>query len=486
MSFRNQAALISRLQEIAPVFEQVLRAGGAPGASICVDINGSAVFRLNLGIKNISKQQPPNSDTLYGVASVTKTFTASGIALLVDDGKLAWDTPIKLLLPEVDLQDPDVSQKVTILDLLTHRTGMGVSNQWWYGAQGDLLIKDSETVRYFNSLPQVEAFPSKFRYSNWNYDLLGKIIEKTAGVPYGQFIQAYREEGGQLKEHTHPKSPLKLVRKQLGCHVVRSNESQPLRGYGFGSTYITLPNTLGFGCNSNYYSPMPTVSAGDGHPVVIRGHGGSMAGHTTTFALIPEDEIAVVALTNSIGLADPTDWIVTALLETLLDSPEKHDVVECAKTAAAAHTTSTQKMQEKVDEERRVKKEEGEWKGPRPLEEYVGLYKFSLSDFVIGIHLDEKNEELEIRFQNLASQAWRLKHHIGDTFVWMDSRDEQAKRARFTYSAANVFKIVFRQSGEGTIDGLSWPQEGGLSEDKQVFANKVESVATDEVARARI
>ncbi|KAK4200000.1 beta-lactamase/transpeptidase-like protein [Triangularia verruculosa] len=226
-----------------------------------------------------------------------------------------------------------------------------------------------------------------YRYRNWNYDLLGKIIEKATGVSYEQFIEDrilaplgmnhsitrlpssssaglatlyaslndrtafefeqpkiwdrsafsraqciltpanellkygkgsiqayYMDEGDQIKEDTHAKSPLKLSREQLGCHIIRSNNCQPGRRYGHGTTYIMLPATLGFGYNGNCLS---------------------MAGYTTTFVLIPDDGIAIPVVTNSIGLADPIDRNVTAVLEAILASLENHDVVESAKAAAA-------------------------------------------------------------------------------------------------------------------------------------------------------
>lgn len=208
---------------------------------------------------------------------------------------------------------------------------------------------------------------------------------------------------------------------------------------------------------------MPVLTPPDGRTVVVRGHGGSMAGYTSTLALIPEDEIAVVVFTNSVGLADPSDWIATMLLEAILDSPEKHDFVKLARKAAAGHLESAKIIRKQLDD----KKANTPPQAPRPLSGYVGLYRNSLNGFLIGIL--ESDGELEVRFQNRESQSWRLSHHNGETFMWMASRDEQARQARFTYSPANVFKIIFKSGDDGHIDGLCWPQEATVSEEQQRF-----------------
>jgi hypothetical protein len=122
-------------------------------------------------------------------------------------------------------------------------------------------------------------------------------------------------------------------------------------------------------------------------------------GYTSTLALIPEDGIAVVVFTNSIGLADPSDWVATMLLEAILDSPKKHDFVKLARTATAGHVESAKNIRKQFEEE----KANTSRQDPRHLSEYVGLYRNSLNGFVIGI-LDREGE-LEIRFQNRESQS---------------------------------------------------------------------------------
>ncbi|KAK0616327.1 beta-lactamase/transpeptidase-like protein [Immersiella caudata] len=156
----------ARLQQAVTALEQILQAGGALGASIGVSFRGATIFERNFGAKNVATGEKPTSDTLYSVASLTKAFTGSAISLLVHEGKLRWDTKVKSLLPDFDTQCSNVTNNATILDLLSHRTGLGMSNQWWYGAQGELLIEPSESVRYSNTLPQVGQFRSTCKYSS--------------------------------------------------------------------------------------------------------------------------------------------------------------------------------------------------------------------------------------------------------------------------------------------------------------------------------
>lgn len=524
--------LVDRLHQLKPTIEQILRAGGAPGASIGIAHKGSTIFTLNTGFRDVESQDPPDSDTLYGVASLTKAFTGSAISQLVDQGKLQWHSPVANLLPGLDSRDTEVTNKLTIMDLLTHSTGLAMSNQWWYGAQGELLIDASESLRYFNALPQVAGFRQSYRYSNWNYDILGKIIEKVSGMSYGTFVEtnifvplgmtrsatkpsaikprclatpyaalddgapfllpqpaiwdgtvhaaaqcirssvndmlryshalmdAYHAEGqDEPNTNTLSSSPLKLVRHQLECHRVTKSDS-PKKGYGLGVAYTELPSALSFGCNSDYSKDTPILSAREGNPVLFS-HTGSMAGYTSTWVLLPTEEFAIIVLSNSIGLADPCGWVAALLVGAVLDSPEQNDYVRLAQEAAREHIARTGLIAE------RLKQDNGSMEPAKPLECYSGQYRHPLNGFLIDIR--HNGDGLYIAFQGQDSQLWRLTHLNGDTFLWMASRNEQAKRARFTYSPSNVFKIIFKAGDDGSINQLSWPHEGGLSEDKQCF-----------------
>lgn len=135
------------------------------------------------------KRLPPNSDTLYGVASITKPFVASALGILVDESRLTWTTRVGSILPELNSKDPLLTEQLTVADLLMHNTGLASSNNWWYGADGELLLRKDQTLAAFNALQQTGRFRAQYSYSNWHYCVLGEIIEKVSGESFGTFLK---------------------------------------------------------------------------------------------------------------------------------------------------------------------------------------------------------------------------------------------------------------------------------------------------------
>ena len=132
---------------------------------------------------------PPDSDTVYGIGSITKAFTASAIDILVDQGLLEWITSVLDILPDLNSTSNFVTNELNVVDLLSHKTGLATSNNWWHGAEGTLLLEENQTLPFFNALRPIASFRSRYDYSNWNYALLGEVIEKVSGQSYGSFIK---------------------------------------------------------------------------------------------------------------------------------------------------------------------------------------------------------------------------------------------------------------------------------------------------------
>ena len=91
---------------------------------ISVVKDGKHVFTKGYGTRKVGEILPVDENTLVQIASHTKPITAAALAMLVDEGKLSWDDPIKKHIPEFQLSDPYATEKTTIRDLLTHRAGL--------------------------------------------------------------------------------------------------------------------------------------------------------------------------------------------------------------------------------------------------------------------------------------------------------------------------------------------------------------------------
>jgi CubicO group peptidase (beta-lactamase class C family) len=127
-------------------------------------------------------------NTLFGIASNTKAFTAAALAMLVDEGKIAWDDPVNRHLPSFQLHDPYVTREITVRDLLTHRSGLGL------GA-GDLMFfppttfTRDEIVERLRYIKPATSFRSRYAYDNSLYLVAGQIIPRITGKTWDEFVK---------------------------------------------------------------------------------------------------------------------------------------------------------------------------------------------------------------------------------------------------------------------------------------------------------
>jgi CubicO group peptidase (beta-lactamase class C family) len=112
------------LDQFDALVAEVMAEWRIPGLAMAVVRRDEPPLLRCWGLRDIEAGAPVGPDTLFPICSVTKSFTATGLALLVDEGKLDWDTPVREMLPEFRLRDHVASEQATLRDLLTHRTGV--------------------------------------------------------------------------------------------------------------------------------------------------------------------------------------------------------------------------------------------------------------------------------------------------------------------------------------------------------------------------
>jgi len=169
-------------------FQNALNDWDVPGMGIAIVTSDSVLFAKGYGVKDINTQLPVDANTLFAVASNTKSFTASGLAILADQGKLTWDDKVVDHLPWFKLYDPYVTANMTIRDLLSHRSGLVTfsGDLVWYGTSHSA----EEVVRRARYLKPAYGFRTNFGYSNIMYLAAGLIIEKVSGQSWSDFIKA--------------------------------------------------------------------------------------------------------------------------------------------------------------------------------------------------------------------------------------------------------------------------------------------------------
>lgn len=114
---------------------------------------------------------------MFAVCSLTKAVTAAAIGVLVEEGKLTWDTLVKDVLLSFKPRDEMLYNYLTITDILSHRSGMSWADNLVVGTEDNILIPGKEGINYINTQTRLLPFRARFSYNNLPYDLAGNIIE---------------------------------------------------------------------------------------------------------------------------------------------------------------------------------------------------------------------------------------------------------------------------------------------------------------------
>src|SRR5690606_10315067 len=142
-------------------------------------------FAKGYGVTDIDNPKPVNEETLFAIGSCTKAFTTMGLALLIDEGKLTWDTPIREYMPDFRLYDEFATAQMTARDLVCHRSGLPRHDLSWYGSPRTRK-QLYEGLRY---LKPTQPFRYIFQYQNLMYMTAGCLIEAITGQTWETFTQ---------------------------------------------------------------------------------------------------------------------------------------------------------------------------------------------------------------------------------------------------------------------------------------------------------
>lgn len=176
-------------QEIDKLVESTLKAFDVPGIAVGIIKDGELIHSKGYGVRSLDNGKPVDENTLFGIASNSKAFTAAALSILVKEGKITWDDRVIDHIPEFRLYNSYVTEDFRIRDLLCHRSGMGL------GA-GDLMIWPDGTnftrqdvIHNLRYLKQVSPFRTKYDYDNLLYIVAGEIVGKVSGSSWEQFIE---------------------------------------------------------------------------------------------------------------------------------------------------------------------------------------------------------------------------------------------------------------------------------------------------------
>ncbi len=351
-----------------------------PGAAIALVLPDGSTYTQGYGVRDTIAGAPVTADTQFAIASVTKSFTALGMLLLVDEGKVNLDAPVNTYLPEFRLSDPAMTSKVTVRHLLMHASGMERNN----AATGNPTITRDQIVALAAETPLVAAPGEKHIYSNLNTIAAARIIELVSGQSWEEFTRerilaplgmtsatlnttAMQQQPNFALPHELdlvagmvPSTPFDAY-AEAPAGGINANANEMLRYLQFqlgdgsiGSVPMLTANSLaelhrtqittdetsqGSGAARRAAEqgvPAPEILISDfgyglywyterfqGHRVVQ--HDGQAPGYSASMSFAPEQGVGVVVLTNATYAFGFVESVRLHLLEELLNVTPRHN-----------------------------------------------------------------------------------------------------------------------------------------------------------------
>ena len=159
-----------------------------PGVAIGVVKDGEIIHAKGYGVTSLKSKKPVNKHTNFAIASLSKAFTTTALAILVEEGKIGWNDKVSTYIPEFKMYNPYVTAHFTVDDLLTHRSGLdlGAGDLMIFPGGSDFTMDD--ILHKLQYLEPVSEFRTKFDYNNLLYLTAGELIKRVTGKSWAEFI----------------------------------------------------------------------------------------------------------------------------------------------------------------------------------------------------------------------------------------------------------------------------------------------------------
>ncbi len=162
-----------------------MRAWQIPGAAVAIVKNDRVVYVSGYGTKELGGTEPVTGDTLFQIASTSKAFTSTALAMLAAEKKLSFDDPVREHLDYFHLSDLCADSQVTIRDIVSHRTGLSRHDELWDNSP----FTREDVVRRIGHVELSKPFRSAYQYQNIMYIAAGEVVAKASGMPWEDFMK---------------------------------------------------------------------------------------------------------------------------------------------------------------------------------------------------------------------------------------------------------------------------------------------------------
>ncbi len=205
------------LDGLGDEIERMRRDWAIPGVAVVVVQDDAIAFAEGFGVREVGGAEPVDEHTVFAVGSTSKAFTAASMAILVDEGKVAWDDPVIDHLPDFRLSDPYITRDLRIRDLMSHNSGLLRGDRIWYASGRSR----EEVVRRIRHQPVTFPLRSTFQYNNTTWITAGEVIELLSGMSWDDFVASriFRPLG--MARSTTLLGPLDRLDNVATPHVAR-------------------------------------------------------------------------------------------------------------------------------------------------------------------------------------------------------------------------------------------------------------------------
>jgi len=339
----------------------VLAKTGAPSASVAVVQDGRLAFARAYGLANVATKTAASSEMRYSIGSISKQFTAASLLLLAEEGRVSLDDRVIRWMPELTR-----AGDVTIRQLLSMTSGY---QDFWpqdYVMPGMLEDVTAERITNDWAKKPLDFEPgSKWQYSNTNYVIAGRIVERASGMPFFEFLQkriliplgmtsardsdqAALGAEDPMRYHRYGLAPVRVAPKEgrgwmyaagelamtasdLAKWDMAMIERKLLRPESWDEMQREVMLTSGAGTRYGLGVGIATV---DGRRVIS--HGGEVSGFTARNEVYPDHRAAIVVLTN-IDATDAASQIATKIATPLFaaNDPGRQQALDASKAIFA-------------------------------------------------------------------------------------------------------------------------------------------------------
>jgi len=447
------------------------------GLAISIIKDGEVIVSEGFGYRDVEKGLNVTPKTLFAIGSCTKAFTAVSMGILVDEGKLEWDKPVRDYMPDFRMFDPYVTENMTPRDLLTHRSGLPRHDLVWYGSS----LKRKELIERLRYLEPSKGFRSIYQYQNLMYVTAGYLVGHIAGCGWEEFIQkrildplGMNSTNFSVTESQKSSDfalPYKKINDEIKNIPFYINDEMGPAGT-IDSNVEDMTKWLLFNLDKGKYGEKQIISEANLNQIhspqvftesplikykemlfanygmgwiiqpyrgyIIISHGGNINGFTALTTFMPQYNIGIVILTN-INSTPITDIIALNVYDRLFGLDEvawnqraKDEIAKIKEAKEEAKKKSTAERKE----------------GTQPshqLEDYAGTYEHPAYG-VITIEVD--GNDLKALYN---SRPCILKHYHYDIF-------------EVTGDLFDIMKFTFLTDVRGNINNLSAPLEASVKD----------------------